>query len=386
MIPSPTATMRLDVLDLLRSIAAQLVVMNHMRATYFVDFAETSARDPLTVAFYTLTGFGHQAVIIFFVVSGFLVGGAGWRAYAAQVWHPVSFFLRRLARLWIVLFPALILTLLIDTLGRFMAPSLYLGEYFSLFLSGPDPSLNLEASQGIDAFLGNLFFLQTIEVPVYGTNSPLWSLANEFWYYAIFILSLTVATSNQHIAVRLVCMAVLVYMLTHLPGHILLPGLVWVAGAAVAVGLQTGLVHRFGATALIVATLMFLGSMLAARFEAFSSIGDLGSDIVIGTTTALFLMTIAHRAQLPRRLAHFAVSTSEYSYTLYLIHFPILMFVAAVFFKGTQVTLSTTSMALFCGIFLGVNFLAFIFYLAFEAHTIKVQRAIATAMDGSKAK
>lgn len=376
-----TAAMRLDVLDFLRGIAAQLVVINHMRATYFADFAEISARDPITIAFYTLTGFGHQAVIIFFVVSGFLVGGAGWRAYAAQTWHPVSFFLRRIARLWIVLIPALIFTLLIDSLGRSMTPPLYMGDYFSLFTSGPDPSSNLESGQSLTTLLGNVAFLQTIEVPVYGTNSPLWSLANEFWYYVLFILALTVAAANQHVVSRLICVAGLIYLLSYLPGHILIPGLVWCAGAAVAIGLQMGLVRRFDTPALIAATGVFLGAMLAARFGALSSLGAMGSDLVIGIATALFVMATAHRAQLPQRLARFAFFTSEYSYTAYLVHFPILMILAALFFEGTQVTLSFSSLAVFCGIYLGVNVVAYLFYLAFEAHTVKVQRAIATKMN-----
>ena len=39
-----------------------------------------------------------------------------------------------------------------------------------------------------DDFAGNALFLQTILVPVLGTNGPLWSLAYEFWYYAVFPL------------------------------------------------------------------------------------------------------------------------------------------------------------------------------------------------------
>jgi peptidoglycan/LPS O-acetylase OafA/YrhL len=38
-------------------------------------------------------------------------------------------------------------------------------------------------------FVGNLAFLQTIAVPIFGTNGPMWSLANEFWYYLIFPLA-----------------------------------------------------------------------------------------------------------------------------------------------------------------------------------------------------
>src|SRR5207302_8969523 len=37
-------------------------------------------------------------------------------------------------------------------------------------------------------FLGNLLGLQTVCVPSFGSNGPLWSLANEWWYYCFFIL------------------------------------------------------------------------------------------------------------------------------------------------------------------------------------------------------
>ena len=39
-------------------------------------------------------------------------------------------------------------------------------------------------------FFGNLFYLQTIVCHSYGSNGPLWSIANEFWYYVLFPLGL----------------------------------------------------------------------------------------------------------------------------------------------------------------------------------------------------
>src|ERR1700751_1049072 len=35
-------------------------------------------------------------------------------------------------------------------------------------------------------FFANLFFLQSLYAPVFGTNVPLWSLAYEAWYSALF--------------------------------------------------------------------------------------------------------------------------------------------------------------------------------------------------------
>lgn len=43
--------------------------------------------------------------------------------------------------------------------------------------------------------LGNLGFVQAVPVAVYCSNVPLWSFANEFWYYVMFPL-LAVASST----------------------------------------------------------------------------------------------------------------------------------------------------------------------------------------------
>lgn len=371
---------RLDAIDLLRGVSAQLVLVNHMRAFYFVDYSDSSTRNPFTLAFYTLTGFGHQAVVIFFVVSGFLVGGAGWRTYKAKAWNPLSFSLRRLSRLWIVLIPALLLTHFLDTVGQTISPSLYRGELHSLFSSGPDLNFDFQGSRGLTTLLGNILFLQTIEVPVYGTNSPLWSLANEFWYYAIFILILTALSFNQHIIIRVASIISVILLLNYLPDDILILGLVWIAGVLVALGLHAGYIMRFSKIALLVASMTLLCSLFAARFDLFSSITPIGSDIVTGVATAIFVATFAQRANLPGWLARITFITAEYSYTLYLVHFPILMLIAAALFNGYQFELSPISLAIFMSIYFLINIFSYIFYLAFEARTLAVQRAIDKAI------
>ena len=42
----------------------------------------------------------------------------------------------------------------------------------------------------------NIFFLQGIYTPTFGTDGALWSLANEFWYYLLFPLGLIALRSR----------------------------------------------------------------------------------------------------------------------------------------------------------------------------------------------
>jgi len=42
-----------------RTIAAQLVIFNHVRPMFFVYYANSNARDALTVGVYALTSLGH---------------------------------------------------------------------------------------------------------------------------------------------------------------------------------------------------------------------------------------------------------------------------------------------------------------------------------------
>ncbi len=66
---------RLEHLDMLRGIAAMLVLANHLRAYVFVGHGSLNETNLVTTIFYAATTFGHQAVLVFFALSGFLVGG-----------------------------------------------------------------------------------------------------------------------------------------------------------------------------------------------------------------------------------------------------------------------------------------------------------------------
>ena len=66
---------------------------------------------------YVLTGAGHQAVIIFFVLSGYLISGSIYRMISACRWSWRKYLTHRLVQLWIVPFPALLLGLAPDRIA-----------------------------------------------------------------------------------------------------------------------------------------------------------------------------------------------------------------------------------------------------------------------------
>ena len=63
-------------LDLVRGLSALLVMLGHLRSFLFLDFGELHGAGVIAKLFYFCTGLGHQAVMVFFVLSGYFVGGS----------------------------------------------------------------------------------------------------------------------------------------------------------------------------------------------------------------------------------------------------------------------------------------------------------------------
>lgn len=164
---------RLEGLELLRGLAALAVCLGHVRALMLPPM-RSAAYAGWERGLYFLTAQGEAAVWIFFVLSGYLVGGSVLRQTAGGAWSWSGYLLRRGTRLWVVLIPALMLTWLCD-LTRAGGPVVTAG------------AMNFPHPLPADAwtFLGNLFFLQDLVTPPFGSNLALWSLAYEAWLYLL---------------------------------------------------------------------------------------------------------------------------------------------------------------------------------------------------------
>jgi peptidoglycan/LPS O-acetylase OafA/YrhL len=351
-------------------LAALLVVVEHLRAFLFVPYAQLKAPGIFTKLFYLVTGLGHQAVMIFFVLSGFLVGGSVITALQSGKWTWKGYLLRRMSRLWVVLIPALLLTLFWDKLGSGIAPEGYHGVFREMYHSGPTPSI--PADWSLSTFFGNAFFLQTILVPCFGTNGPLWSLANEFWYYLLFPLVLTIFVAGK-LPTRILSLLLAMAILLFLPKSILLGGLIWLLGAGVYFLTRKDRVSVIVSHPLwlILSLMLTIGSLFASRIGIE---WVRGGDLVIGVSVAALVAGLASRSPTSHLYGLVSAGISEISYTLYLVHFPVMAFLFFVFFKGSQIMPYATTALWFTGALALTIFYSAVIWWLFERNTDRIRR------------
>jgi peptidoglycan/LPS O-acetylase OafA/YrhL len=205
--------------DALRAVAALLVMSSHVRDVILTGYRPEFG--PAAWVFYLLTSFGHPAVIVFFVLSGFWITKAVVERQEAGTFVWDGYWLDRLSRLWVVLLPALLLGAAAD-LVTFRV------------LHFPPPGYGAQSIPAdVDSHLSlawlaaNALFLQGLFAPAFGSNGPLWSLTNEFWYY-LWFPALHLAMTRRRITVA-AALAVVTAMLF----RPLLPGFVcWLCGSA----------------------------------------------------------------------------------------------------------------------------------------------------------
>src|SRR5258707_12992687 len=97
-----------DSLDLIRAVAACAAMIGHLRTLFFVDFGHLSHRSWPLEALYFFAGFGHQAVIVFFVLSGFLISSTVIRIHVLGKWSWRGYLSNRATRRCVVLVPGVL--------------------------------------------------------------------------------------------------------------------------------------------------------------------------------------------------------------------------------------------------------------------------------------
>ncbi|MCC7394350.1 MAG: acyltransferase [Sphingomonadaceae bacterium] len=360
---------RFDHIDMLRGLAALLVCVGHIRGMIWVDYGALAAPDAVTKILYFLTGLGHQAVVLFFALSGFLVGGSAFQRIRSGQFNGGDYLLRRLTRLWTVLLPALALGALWDWLGRdILAAPGYDGSLWPILSSGPDATRGIDLS--LSTLLGNILFLQTIFVPTFGSNGPLWSLANEFFYYLLFPAMALAAFGRTGWPMRLAAGLFAIIVAVILPQVMLLLGLIWLAGALVwplgnfaAANARRCAIWAAGGLVLLIA------GMVWGRSHP-----GLGADLLLGGITALWLPALARLRGFGRFYAKLSKALSEISYTLYVVHFPILFLLASLLFLPRQMAPDAMGLVWLVGATIFALFYAACIWRMFERNTDAIRR------------
>ncbi|WP_421693794.1 acyltransferase family protein [Aestuariivirga sp.] len=138
-----------------------MVVAIHARGNNWVDWGSLSehSRSVVTLVFFLATRSGTEWVLVFFVLSGFLIGGQVIRKCKQSSFSITTFAVDRVARIYVPLLPALAWTAIVG------------------LITGS----NLKFS----TFLGNVLGLQGSLTGNFGNNHPLWSLGYEIWFYVV---------------------------------------------------------------------------------------------------------------------------------------------------------------------------------------------------------
>ncbi len=314
-------------LDLIRGLAALAVMIGHVRALFFVDYLHVLKGKGIVTALYFVTSLGHQAVLVFFLLSGFFISRSVFGSFQQSRWSWSTYLINRLTRLLLVLIPSLALCALWDRVGMTF-PEAAPYYYHSIPAFGPAV---IAANSSIAVLLGNLCFLQSIYVPTFGSNLPLWSLSYEFWYYMLFPVLLSVIIARPPFIKRLGYLLLGTAISLTLGGRMTLLFLVWLGGAGI------GLLHDLRAKHIASAGRSWslygaagAGSVLMVVTKLFVKV-DTVADLLFGAAFApvMYVFIEVGGSAVNRIYARLSRLIASFSYTLYLVHLPLLILIRA---------------------------------------------------------
>lgn len=301
-------------LDLVRFVAACLVYIYHSNQRLLVE------------EILPASNFGHSSVIVFFVLSGFVI------AYVTDTKENTwtSYWASRLSRVYSVAVPAILLTLLLDSIGRTLLPALYAGYPYDQFVI---------RSLGSFLFANEVWFISITSF----SNVPYWSICYEIWYYAAFgilmfmprrtaialLLLLAAALGPKIILLAPIwCMGVLLYY-WQAPRRLSTEASWWLFSGTVA---AIVLFHYHGVSPAMTEWLKAqMGPDLHREFT-FSKFFP--ADYILGILVAAnfaAMRNLAAQIEPFTQIIERPVKTlASYTFTLYLLHQPLFLFWAAV--------------------------------------------------------
>ncbi len=319
-------------LDFIRGLAALSVLFYHVRYRFFLDYSDIVEPNWIVKLFYACSSFGHDAVVVFFVLSGFFISSSIRRDFSLNRWSWSRYASNRLIRLYVVLLPALGLTLLWGCLGIRLAGAHAI--YSGTSQQWAHDFFNVSERLIPSIFVGNALFLQTIYVPPFGSNDPLWSLAYEFWYYLLFPLIYVGLFQSSGLYRKMVYASLASLVVLIVNRQILLYFPIWLIGSAIAWATPVAILfqRRIYKVAAVLGFVGFFSSMVFGHLGSVKKyIGNsmLLTDYLTAIGFSFFLYILLHDTRDRRHSAYATCSKklASMSYTLYAVHMPLLVFV-----------------------------------------------------------
>lgn len=320
-------------LNILRFFAALVVVLSHFAYPRFSDGAWLWLRD---------LNLGSDAVVVFFVLSGFVIALTAKRKDASFG----DYIFARATRILSVALPALVLGWTLDRWGSSLAPQEYYAPFYAPLPLGETLLRGLTFSNEWSGMAQRL-----------GSNGPYWSLSYEVAYYLLFGVSVFLKGPRRVlfllIGLALFGLNVLLLMPAWMMGvwlfHRLDRG--WSVGPRTALALATMPMLAYGA-ALVFEMPHWIATHLqpAPGGHALRFSDEYLWNATLGALVTLHLAGMASLLK-TRPASRFSAQwgwLAGASFSIYLIHYPLLQFLhAALPGAGHALLLGSTLAACF---------------------------------------
>lgn len=343
-------------LDALRFIAAFMVLLSHARNSFFPAFGDLPAEQQniFSMAFTMFCRMGHEAVIVFFVLSGFLVGGRGFERIQDGSMNVSSYAIDRFARIC----PPLLAAILFYYITSLVIP----GTPYSWSTA-----------------IGNLFSLQGICCK--SLVSPFWSLSYEVWFYIILgalAVLLKAKKDNKIILGLIVFVAVTSVFVLGLKMHYLL---IWMMGAVAYLARPVNKnkwVLLLSIVGLFASILYFQLSKDTRSLEyAVEGSNKELIEIVMSLMVCLLIqqaILFEPQNSVLKCIEKKVGSMAKFSYTLYLSHRIVFLWIVAFVWAKDSCQFTVPGIAQFLIIIIATLFACWLLYLISERYSPTIKK------------
>lgn len=300
-------------LDSLRGLSAILVLIAHSFQIFVA---------PVNSSMYGMLGLIAQAsVMLFFALSGFLITKSITNNYS-HGFDVKKYCADRINRI----IPPLLVSLAICIALWYMAPFAFPNGTRDFIHSS-----EFIAREGfyidLNSLIGTLFFLNGFIVKNISANAPLWSLPYEAWYYVAAGIVASLRGKSG-----IIVSALLMIALGALSKTFFLYSIVWFSGAAACIAHNKNFNDRILSSLILYAfssISVAVGAYYLYKFTKITSPSQIDMRIIAlyNTCIGIAFSSLIFRVSTGKStfIKHFS-GTAKFSYTLYVIHFPILLF------------------------------------------------------------
>lgn len=347
---------RVPWLDCIRFFAAFFVVMSHCRCNFFTIYKDlnNSSQNILTKAFFFLSTYSDEAVLVFFIMSGFLVAGQSFNKMIKQP-SSISFKHFAISRICRIMFP-----LGIALLYGFIVNS----------VTGRENSIII--------FIGNLFSLQGLFVGC--AEAAYWTMPYIVWSYVlVYGLLLFYGKETRQTILGAMLVTTSLCVLIALPRHSAI--FVIMIGALI-VNLRNKSIPKW---AVILALIIFLITSVITKISAPSQsravlfhTNVFVTNIIEGMCLVIIISQIIRSKPINKKLQKIEqgfTPLSAFSYTLYLTHNFSINFLLWIGVPRSK-NVDFLSICTYFGCVIICTIVAYLIYLLAEKHTYKITKLL----------